>query len=186
MSLVRTIAQRYQTTTITISRYFEDVALLALRLGGAKVFLESGSTKWQAWFDFDEQKYDLFLYEFFCPDPIRPGALLLCSPETLDYTEGSLTVSVIESLAVLAGVAEILLPLLLILGLFTRVGALGLLALTAFIQLAVFPTWDHWWNPAVWWSLVLLAIFAQGPGLFSLDRLMGLDGSNSRQHQPDQ
>jgi putative oxidoreductase len=181
MSLTRTIVHLYHTATITISRYVEDVTLLALRMGGAKVFLDSGSTKWQGWFDFDEQKYDLFLYEYFCPDPVRSGALLLCNNDTLDYTQGSLMVSAIESLAVLAGVAEILLPVLLILGLFTRVGALGLLALTLFIQLAVFPTWDHWWNPAVWWALVLLAIFSHGPGLFSLDRLMGLDGHKSHQ-----
>ena len=151
----------------SITRYFEDIALLLLRLMGAKVFFESGLTKWNGWFDFNEQKYDLFLYEFFCPDPIREGALLLCDPQKLDYEEGSAMIGFIESLAFMAGVLEILLPVLLVLGLFTRLGALGLLGMTLFIQLAVFPT--------AWWAVVLFAVFARGPGLFSLDRLLGLD-----------
>lgn len=165
----------YQTLTGTLTRYFEDIALLLLRLMGAKIFLESGLTKWNGWFDFNEQKYDLFLYEFFCPEPVREGALLLCDPVKLDYEEGSAMVSFIESLAFTAGVTEVLFPVLLILGLFTRVGALGLLGMTLFIQLAVFPTWDHWWSPAAWWAVVLFAVFAKGPGAFSLDRLLSLD-----------
>ncbi len=169
------IVSLYQSITTAITRYLEDVALLLLRLVGAKVFFESGLTKWNGWFDFNEQKYDLFLYEFFCPDPVREGALLLCDPKTLDYEEGSSMITFIESLAFMAGVLEIVLPVLLALGLFTRLGALGLLGMTLFIQLAVFPPWDHWWNPAVWWAVVLFAVFARGPGLFSLDRLLTLE-----------
>jgi putative oxidoreductase len=170
------IVDVYQRMAATLSTYLEDLALLLLRLVGAKVFLESGMTKWDGWFDFNELKYDLFLYEFFCPDPVRPGALLLCDPETLDYAEGSAIITFVESLALTAGVLEILLPALLILGLFSRLGAFGLLGMTLFIQLAVYPSWDHWWNPAVWWAVVLLAILAKGPGAWSVDRLFGLDG----------
>jgi len=165
----------YQTIATGISRYFEDIALLLLRLMGAKVFFESGLGKWNGWFDFNEQKYDLFLYELFCPDPVREGALLLCDPKTLEYEEGSSMVSFIESLTVMAGVMEIVLPVLLVIGLFTRVGAIGLLGMTLFIQLAVFPTWDHWWNPAAWWAVVLFTIFSRGPGILSIDRLIGLE-----------
>jgi len=178
MRIISLIIHLHQSFAGLCRRYFEDLSLLVLRLVGAKVFLESGLTKWSGWFDFDEQKYDLFLYEFFCPDPIRPGALLLCSQETLDYVGGSMTVDIIETLALVAGVAETLLPVLLILGLFTRLGALGLLSLTMFIQLAVFPSWDHWWNPAVWWAVVMFALLARGPGIFSVDRLVGLDGES--------
>ena len=172
---MNTITHLYQSATSVITRYFEDLALLLLRLLGARVFFESGLTKWNGWFDFNEQKYDLFLYEFFCPDPVREGALLLCDPNTLEYEEGSSTVALIEMLALMAGIVEILLPVLLILGLFTRVGALGLLGMALFIQLAVFPTWEHWWNPAAWWAVVFFTIFAKGPGLFSLDRLLKLE-----------
>lgn len=172
-----TIIQAYQSIGDALTRYFEDVALLLLRLLGAKVFLDSGLGKWNGWFDFDEQKYDLFLYEFFCPEPIREGALLLCDPETLEYEEGSAIVSFVESLALTAGVMEVVLPVLLILGLFTRFGALGLLVMALFIQLAVFPTWDHWWNPAAWWCVVFFTLLAKGPGRFSADWLFRLDYS---------
>ena len=169
------IISRYQSITSSITRYLEDIALLLLRLLGAKVFFESGLGKWNGWFDFNEQKYDLFLYEFFCPDPVRDGALLLCDPNTLEYEEGSFMITFVESLTLMAGIAEIVLPVMLILGLFTRVGALGLMGMVLFIQLAVFPTWEHWWNPAAWWAVVMITIFARGPGLFSLDRLLKLE-----------
>jgi len=169
------IVNLYQSITSAITRYFEDIAMLLLRLLGARVFFESGLTKWNGWFDFNEQKYDLFLYEFFCPDPVREGALQLCDPKTLEYEEGSSIITLIESAAVTAGVMEMVLPVLLILGLFTRVGALGLLGMALFIQLAVFPTWEHWWNPAAWWAVVMFTVFARGPGLFSLDRLLKLE-----------
>jgi len=89
-------------------------------------------------------------------------------------------VSTIESLAVLAGVMEVLLPALLVFGLVTRFGAFGLLGMTLLIQLAVFPTWDHWWNPAAWWAAVLLILMVRGPGRLSVDRLLGLEGRSSR------
>lgn len=165
----------YQSFTNLMNRFSQDIALLLVRLMAAKVFLNSGLTKWNGFLQFNEEKYDLFLYEFFCPDPIREGALLLCDPNTLDYVEGSLTVSIIEKLAIAAGVMEVVLPILLILGLLSRIGAAGLIGMTLFIQLAVFPEWDHWWNPAVWWFLSLLTILSFGPGRLSLDKLFRLE-----------
>ncbi len=175
MNILLSLVNVYRHFAVFCTRYIEDISLLSLRLVGAKVFLESGLTKWDGWFDFNDMKYDLFLYEFFCPDPVRPGALLLCDPASLDYVEGSSTVTIVEMLAVAAGTMELVLPALLILGIFTRIGALGLIGMTLFIQLAVYPTLDHWWNPAVWWAVVLLAILARGPGVLSLDRLFKLE-----------
>lgn len=180
MNIIPQSARLYRYVAGLLTTCLEDVSLLLLRLVGAKVFLQSGLTKWDGWFDFNDLKYDLFLYEFFCPDPVRPGALQLCDPETLDYAEGSGIVSFVESLAVTAGVMEIVLPTLLILGLFTRVGALGLLGMTLFIQLAVYPSWDHWWNPAVWWAVVMVALVARGPGRLSVDRLLNLEVNRAR------
>lgn len=175
MNAIRRAIHFYAGVGQFLNKWLEDVALLALRGLAAKVFYDSGIGKWNGWFDFDEQKYDLFLYEFFCPDPVREGALLLCDAQALDYAEGSAVVGYIESLAVLAGVMEVLLPALLVLGLLTRLGAAGLLGMTLFIQLAVFPTWDHWWNPAAWWAGALLIVLVRGPGLLSLDRAFGLE-----------
>ncbi|MEX1031803.1 MAG: DoxX family protein [Cellvibrionaceae bacterium] len=174
MTVLNTLKNGYVAFGRASEQWFASLAQLGLRLAAAQVFLSSGLSKWNGWFDFNEQKYDLFLYEFFCPDPVRPGALLLCDPDTLDYEPGSFTVTFVEWLTLTAGVMEIVLPALLIVGLFSRLAALGLIGMTLFIQLAVFPTWDHWWNPAVWWFVALFAVFARGPGSFSLDRWLKL------------
>jgi len=179
MSIFQAAQAKHKNLTSFVGNWTGDLASLFLRLLPAKIFLESGVTKWNGFLDFNTEKYDLFLYEFFCPDPIREGALLLCDPETLDYEEGSSIVGIIEMFAVLAGIMEIILPALLIIGLFTRFAAIGLLGMTLFIQLAVFPEWSHWWNPAAWWAACLFAVVAYGPGRLSLDRLLGLDKGNT-------
>ena len=160
--------------------WLQPIVLLLLRLLVARVFIFSGLSKWHGWFQFNTDKYDLFLYEFFCPDPIRPGALLLCHPTTLDYTEGSWVVTLIKVLAMFTGVAELLLPALLIVGLFSRAAALGLMVMVGFIQLAVFPEWSHWWNPAAWWVAVLAVIVVIGPGRLALDGCLGLEQKTRR------
>lgn len=178
---MRTLIAAYNGMADKMSHYFQDITLLMLRLLGAKVFLDSGLLKWNGWFDFNEQQYNLFLYEFFCPDPPRDGALQLCNPQTLEYAEGSTTVSIVEGLTIMAGIVEVLLPVLLIVGFLTRLGALGLLVMTLFIQLAIFPTWSHWWNPAAWWAIVMFTIFVFGPGKFSLDNILNIDKNKPKE-----
>lgn len=176
MTFMTMVLAKYRALSLISTNYLQDLALLVLRLMVARVFLLSGLTKWNGFLQFNTEKYDLFLYEFFCPDPVREGALLLCDPDALDYADGSMTVTVIKFLAVAAGVLEIVLPVLLIAGLFSRLAAIGLLAMTLFIQLAIFPGWEHWWNPASWWAVSLLVIVAIGPGNWSLDRLLKIEG----------
>ena len=69
------------------------------------------------------------------------------------------------------GTAEIVLPLLLVLGLGTRLAALGLLAMTAVIQLTV----PDGWPVHLTWAAMALAIMAWGPGRLSLDRLLRVE-----------
>jgi putative oxidoreductase len=64
------------------------------------------------------------------------------------------------------------LPVLLILGLFTRLSALGLVAMTAVIQIFVYP--DAWMTHGLWIA-PLLGVVLVGPGRWSLDYLIGLD-----------
>ena len=152
----------------------EPLALLLARLAVARVFLMSGLTKWNGPFQFNPDKYDLFLYEFFCPEEPRAGALVLCS-DVVEGTYAPATQFMVERFANLAGIAEIILPLLLILGLTSRFAAAGLLVMTLVIERLVFPDAASWWGSHVWWAAILLVIMARGPGAWSLDRLLGLD-----------
>lgn len=74
--------------------------------------------------------------------------------------------------AVLATLAEHVLPVLLALGLVSRIAALGLLVMTAVIQVFVFP---GAWGVHGLWAASLLTVAAYGPGRLSLDRALGLD-----------
>lgn len=175
MNLFFSLQHSYQTMATMLTKFVEPLALFAMRITVGHVFLSSGLVKWDGLFRFNVDTYDLFLYEFFCPEEVRPGALLLCNPDTLEYVDGSFTVKIVELLALSAGIMEVLLALLLIVGLFSRFAALGLLAMTLFIQLAVFPTWSHWVNPASWWAVTSFVLLARGPGWLSLDRVLKLD-----------
>lgn len=72
--------------------------------------------------------------------------------------------------AVLATVAELAGSVLILVGLITRFAALALLGVVAVIQLCVFP--GHWGEHLLWASLLLLMI-ARGPGVVSLDHVVG-------------
>lgn len=71
-------------------------------------------------------------------------------------------------MAGLAGVMEIVLPALILVGLLTRLSALGLLGMTTVIQLVI-PTGlpVH-----AMWVAVLVPIVVLGPGILSLDHLV--------------
>ncbi|MFH1819553.1 MAG: DoxX family protein [Pseudomonadota bacterium] len=74
-----------------------------------------------------------------------------------------------EIAAPLAAFAEHLFPLLILIGLATRLSALALLVMTATIQLLVYP--DAYPTHGVW-AAVLLFLIARGPGAVSIDRLI--------------
>jgi len=124
-----------------------DLVRVALRLFPALVFLQSGRTKVEG-FTIKPSTYFLFEQEY---------ALPLIPPEIA---------------APLAASAEHLLPALMIAGLFTRVAALGLIGMTAVIEIFVYP--EAWITHGLWAS-ALLALVVLGPGRFSLDRALGLE-----------
>ena len=68
---------------------------------------------------------------------------------------------------------EHILPILLVLGLATRFGALGILGMTLVIQIFVFPEMAVWWQTHILWVAMALILIVRGGGLFSLDRLIG-------------
>ncbi len=70
----------------------------------------------------------------------------------------------------LAGAAGFVLPVMLVLGLGTRFAALGLLIMTALIQLYVYP--EALWTVHVYWASMLTVLLALGPGAISFDALI--------------
>ena len=125
----------------------QDLIALAARVFPAVVFWQSARTKVEG-FSIREQTF--FLFEHVYALPLIPPALA----------------------AVLATIAEHVLPVLLILGLMSRASALGLLIMTAVIQIFVFP--GAWVTHGLW-AVALLVVLANGPGRLSLDHLLGLD-----------
>ncbi|ABE65207.1 DoxX (plasmid) [Nitrobacter hamburgensis X14] len=76
-----------------------------------------------------------------------------------------------DVVAHLVGMAEITLPILLVLGLGTRFVALALLVMTGIIQLTVPEGWANFHLP---WASMALAIMALGPGRLSLDAVIAI------------
>ena len=68
--------------------------------------------------------------------------------------------------AMMAALGEHILPILILLGLATRLSALGLLVMTMVIQIFVYP--DAYATHGTW-AAVLLYLMAHGPGKLSID-----------------
>jgi putative oxidoreductase len=68
---------------------------------------------------------------------------------------------------------EHFLPILLLFGIATRFGALGILGMTLVIQIFVFPEMIIWWQTHIIWVAMALVLIVRGGGMFSLDRLIG-------------
>ncbi|MBN8717432.1 MAG: DoxX family protein [Pigmentiphaga sp.] len=81
-------------------------------------------------------------------------------------TEYALPLLPPELAALMAATAEHVFPVLLLLGLATRFSALGLLGMTAVIEIFVYP--DAYPTHGTW-ATILLYLVARGPGVFSLD-----------------
>ncbi|PWB89411.1 DoxX family protein [Methylocystis sp. MitZ-2018] len=72
--------------------------------------------------------------------------------------------------AYVASGLEFVLPLLLVLGLLTRLSAFILLGMTLVIQIFVYP--DAWWTVHAYWMAILAVLIVRGPGAISLDHLL--------------
>jgi putative oxidoreductase len=70
----------------------------------------------------------------------------------------------------MAAAVELSTPILLVLGLLTRLATLPMIAMTLVIQVFVYPmSWvDH-----LIWAAMLLLLLSRGPGVLSLDHLIG-------------
>jgi putative oxidoreductase len=128
------------------------LAPIALRFALAVPFFRSGLTKWDA------------------PGVLSPSAAYLFSDQFRLHLFGYAVPFPAPTLfAYVDGVLEIVLPALLVVGLATRLSALGLLAMTAIIELVVPDAWATYHLP---WAAMALGLIAHGAGPLSLDRLI--------------
>lgn len=121
-----------------------SLLLLVQRVGIAAIFFLSGRTKVEGIFTMKDSTIYLFQTDY---------ALPFLAPETAAY---------------MAATAEHLFPILLVLGLFSRVSAGALLGIALVIQLFVYP---DAWSTHLSWAGLLLPILAFGGGKLSLDRV---------------
>lgn len=143
--MITTSVRRFNSLANAIP--YSPVALAA-RLFPAAIFWQSGRTKVDGLFSISDLTFYLFREEYALP--LIPSDLA----------------------ARLATLSEHLFPILLVLGLMTRLSALALLGMTAVIQIFVYPTA---WPTHGLWAACFLMLLAFGPGNWSLDRLLGLE-----------
>lgn len=141
-----------------LSRLPESPIAFLGRFSVAAVFWQSGQTK------IEGLALNLVTGEF------EPGLPRL-APSAVDLFRDEYRLPWLspELAATLAAVGEHTLPLLLLLGLGTRVAALGLLVMTAVIQFLVYP--GAYATHGVW-AAVLLWLMVRGPGAWSIDHLI--------------
>ncbi len=72
--------------------------------------------------------------------------------------------------AYLVSYAEFILPICLVFGLGTRFVVLGMLIMTALIQIYVMP--EALWTMHVYWAAILLVLLSRGPGQISVDAII--------------
>jgi putative oxidoreductase len=114
---------------------------LPLRAAVAVIFWNSAMAKLANW----DTTIDLFADEYQVP---------LLPPDVAAY---------------MAATIELTAPVLLVLGLLTRLSALVLLGMTTVIELFVYPLA---WPTHIQWTAMLLVLLCRGPGELSIDHLL--------------
>ncbi|HEX2891427.1 DoxX family protein [Vineibacter terrae] len=137
----RALTSYWSGTTTLLSHLPLSLLLLMARVAVAAVFFKSGLTKIANW----DLTLMLFTDEY---------ALPLLPPDIA---------------ALLGTTAELTCPVLLVLGLATRLAAVPLLGMTIVIQVFVYPAN---WAEHLTWATLLLLLLTRGAGRLSLDDLV--------------
>ena len=124
-----------------LSRFPLSVIQLAGRIGVGTVFFKAGLLKYSSW------EFTVLLFRDQYRVPLLDPAVA----------------------ARIAMVQELTMPILLFLGLATRVATLPLLAMILVIQLFVYP---NAYSDHLVWGSILVLLLTRGPGVFSLDHLI--------------
>lgn len=129
-----------------------SLPLLAVRFALAVPFYYSGLTKWDGFLHLSNGAHYLFEQEF-----------------KLHIFGNEIPYPFPTVMATASGLAEIILPILLVLGLGTRFAALALIAMTGIIQLTVPDGWANFHLP---WASMALTLVVFGPGRIALDAFL--------------
>jgi putative oxidoreductase len=132
----------FDATRLWLARFPLSIIQLAGRIGVGATFFKAGLLKYQSW----EFTVRLFQEEYRVP---------LLDPAVA---------------ARIAMVQELTIPILLFLGLATRIATLPLLGMIAVIQTFVYP---NAYNEHLVWGAILVLLLTRGAGVFSLDYLIG-------------
>ena len=124
-----------------------NLIALAARIGVAAIFFYSARTKVDGLLTIKDSTYILFAEEYQVP---------LLPPEFAAH---------------MATYAEHLFPILLVLGLCTRLSAAALLGMTAVIQIFVYP---DAWPTHLTWAVPMLYLIGRGAGKWSADHQLGI------------
>lgn len=120
---------------------------LVARLSIAAIFFQSGRTKVEGFLTITNGTYELFETEYKLP---------LIPPEIAAH---------------MSAYVETFVPMLLVLGLATRLSAFVLLGMTTIIEIFVYP---DAWPTHLSWAAILLYLIARGGGRVSVDHAIGL------------
>jgi putative oxidoreductase len=133
------------TARAWLARFPLSFIQLAGRIGVGATFFKAGLLKYHSW----EFTVRLFQEEYRVP---------LLDPAVA---------------ARIAMVQELTIPILLFLGLATRIATLPLLGMIVVIQVFVYP---NAYNEHLVWGAILVLLLTRGPGVFSVDHLISRFG----------
>lgn len=136
-------------TRAWLARFPLSILLLAGRIGVGATFFKAGLLKYNSF----EFAVKLFQEEYRVPllDPAVAARIAMAQ--------------------------ELTIPILLFLGLATRIATIPLLGMIAVIQIFVYP---NAYNDHLVWGSILALILTRGPGVFSLDYLIERHFANGR------
>ena len=140
MSFTNALGKLSSSTVIALET-LQSIFLLGLRFWLAKVFFMSGLTKIQSW----ETTLMLFEYEYSVP--------------ILSF----------QVAAWLATAAELTIPVLLVLGLLTRMNVVALFVLNIIAAISYADISPAGEKDHIIWGLIMLVLFFHGPGKAAID-----------------
>ncbi len=135
-SILLMVATRYIKLTRILDKFFTPILMMVIRLWIAKIFFYSGLTKISSW------STTIYLFKNEYKVPVIPP----------------------EIAALISTFFELSCPIMLVIGLATRLATLPLLAMVVVIQLTYADMSDHFY-----WMTLLSVLFLHGPGSLSLD-----------------